>query len=111
VIVIADNVFCNTPTNRLETDHLFTANRLNAPQAACDAEVARIFNEMKSLPGYPGSGDLTGDGQVTLADLRLLLAMLLGQAAPSTEAKSLAAPADQLTLADARALVQLLVQP
>jgi hypothetical protein len=35
----------------------------------------------------------------------------LGQVTPSAEAKALAAPMDQLTLADARALVQLLVQP
>jgi hypothetical protein len=57
----------------------------------------------------PVRGDLNGDTQVTLADLRLLLRMLLGQATPSTDAKALAAPTDQLTLADARALVQLLV--
>jgi hypothetical protein len=56
-------------------------------------------------------GDLNGDEQVTPADLRLLIQMLLGQAAPSAEAKSLAAPRDRLTLADARALVQLLVTP
>ena len=33
----------------------FTNNRLNQPQSACDAEVARITNELKSLPGA-GSG-------------------------------------------------------
>jgi hypothetical protein len=54
-------------------------------------------------------GDLDGDGAVTAADLRLLTRMLLGQAAPSAEAKSLAAPVDQLTLADARALLYLLM--
>ena len=63
-------------------------------------------------------GDLTGDGQVTLADLRLLVSMLLGQApleqvltgqaAPSAKAKALAAPADRLTLADALALLRIL---
>ena len=63
-------------------------------------------------------GDLTGDGQVTLADLRLLVQMLLGQAplelvltgqgSPSTEAKTLAAPPDQLTLADGRELIRML---
>jgi hypothetical protein len=53
-------------------------------------------------------GDLTGDGQVTLADLRLLVSMLLGQTAPSAEAESLAAPADQLTLSDGLALIEIL---
>jgi hypothetical protein len=53
-------------------------------------------------------GDLTGDGQVTLADLRLLLQMLVGQATPSVEAKALAAPNDQVTLADLRSLLHAL---
>lgn len=54
-------------------------------------------------------GDLNSDGQVTLADLRLLLRMLTGEEPPSAEAKALAVPSGQLTLADARALIQLLV--
>jgi hypothetical protein len=56
-------------------------------------------------------GDLDGDGDVDPADLRLLIQMLIGQAAPSDEAKALAAPTDQVTLADARELMQLLVAP
>lgn len=56
-------------------------------------------------------GDLNDDGQLTLADLRLLIRMLTGQEAPSPEAKTLAAPGDQLTLTDARELVGLLVNP
>jgi hypothetical protein len=57
-----------------------------------------------------GGGDLDGDGQVTLADLRLLLRMLVGQVQPTSEAKALAAPADQVSLADAQELVPLLVR-
>jgi hypothetical protein len=57
----------------------------------------------------PMPGDLTGDGDLTLADLRLLIQMLVGQTSATAEAKALAAPADQLTLADVRALIQLLV--
>jgi hypothetical protein len=82
-----------------------------APQSACDTEVTRILAEMRVLPGYPGSavpGDLTGDGQVTLADLRLLAQMLVGQATPSAEARTLAAPVDRLTVADAQELARLL---
>lgn len=88
-----------------------------APQAACDAEVARILDEMRDLPTSPRTGDLDGDGQVTLADLRLLVQMLLGQApgalvltgqaTPSAEAKALAAPADRLTLGDVRVLMEI----
>jgi hypothetical protein len=93
-----------------------TAHGLN-PASADDGPVVspngytnleHYLNELAgdSLPpDVPG--DLTGDGQATLADLRLLISMLLGQAAPSAKAKALAAPADRLTLADARALVQL----
>jgi hypothetical protein len=62
-------------------------------------------------PDAPGDGDLDGDGVVTLADLRLLLAMLLGQAAPSLATKALAEPTDQLTLLDGRELVRLLTSP
>ena len=58
----------------------------------------------------PLPGDLTGDGQVTLADLRLLVSMLPGQAAPSAEAKALAAPTDQVTPADVREMMRILVQ-
>jgi hypothetical protein len=56
-------------------------------------------------------GDLEGDGDADLADLRLLLRMLTGQAPPNEAAKRLAIPADRLTLADARELVHLLGQP
>jgi hypothetical protein len=54
-------------------------------------------------------GDLNEDDQVTLADLHLLLRMLTGQEPPNDTAKVLAAPADRLTLADARELVGILV--
>jgi hypothetical protein len=53
-------------------------------------------------------GDVDGDRDVDLADLRLLLRMLTGQEPPNEAAKTLAAPADRLTLADARELIQLL---
>jgi hypothetical protein len=60
--------------------------------------------------GPPGvRGDVDGSGTVTLADLRKLIRMLTGQEPPNDAAKTLAAPADRLTLADARALMQLLV--
>jgi hypothetical protein len=54
-------------------------------------------------------GDLNGDRQVTLADLRMLIRMLTGQVIPNDAAKTLAEPTTQLTLADARELVHLLV--
>jgi parallel beta-helix repeat protein len=59
----------------------------------------------------PVPGDLNDDGQVTPADLRLLMQMLIGQGVPSAAAKALAVPGDRLTLGDARVLIQLLVQP
>lgn len=54
-------------------------------------------------------GDVNGDLAVTLADLRLLLQMLLGQAEPNDAAKTLAAPATQVTLGDALELIRVLV--
>jgi hypothetical protein len=89
-----------------------------SPAIDAGVEVGLPFNgrapdlgALESGGALPVRGDLTGDGQVTLADLRLLIQMLLGQAAPSAEAKSLAAPLDQLTLADARTLVQVVGSP
>jgi hypothetical protein len=116
---LTGNTFCRMSSDAIQNPdgmHIHDNPGLpgGAPQAACDAEVARILAEMRELPGYPGAavhGDLTGDGQVTLADLRLLVSMLLGQTAPSAEARALASPLDQLTLADGRKLLQLLVAP
>jgi hypothetical protein len=110
---VSNNTFCNLASYSVEVeDGLIVQDNVGipggAPQAACDAEVARILEEMQGLPGYPGTGDLDGDGQVTLADLRLLVRMLLGQAVPNVEAKGLAAPADQLTLGDVRVLMGML---
>ena len=56
-------------------------------------------------------GDLDGDGAVDLADLRKLTRMLTGQEPANDEAKGLASPSNQLTLGDARELIELLVQP
>ena len=53
-------------------------------------------------------GDLDGDGAVTLADLRLLLSMLLGQTAVNLPAADLDGNG-QLGLGDVRALLELLV--
>jgi len=58
--------------------------------------------------GLPG--DLTGDGQVTLADLRLLIQMLVGQVPPDLGKADLNQDG-RLTLADVRALIQILVSP
>ena len=52
-------------------------------------------------------GDVDGDSQVTLADLRLLFQMLLGQVTPNLIRADLDRN-EQLTLEDARELVQLL---
>jgi hypothetical protein len=64
-------------------------------------------------PFGPGTvrGDVDGNHVRNLADLRKLMRMLTGQEPPNEVAKTLAAPADRLTLADARELVQLLVAP
>jgi hypothetical protein len=76
-----------------------------------DVDHAKV-SAIRVVPrGAAVPGDLTGDGQVTLADLRLLIQMLVGQTAPTEAAKALAAPTEQLTLADLRALIQLLVAP
>lgn len=56
----------------------------------------------------PLRGDVNDDDVVNLGDLRRLLQMLLGQAPPNDAAQTLEAPADRLTLADGRELVQLL---
>jgi hypothetical protein len=95
-----------------------TAHGLNPAQSADGAVVTadgytNLEHYLNELAGDSVflPGDLNDDGQVTLADLRLLMQMLIGQGAPSGQAKALAAPADRLTLADARALVHLLVTP
>ena len=55
-------------------------------------------------------GDLTGEGQVTLADLRLLLAILTGGASTDAERGRADLNTDgNISLADAQALMQLLV--
>jgi hypothetical protein len=54
-------------------------------------------------------GDVDGNGTVNLGDLRELVRMFLGQVTPNDTAKTLAEPADQLSLPDARALLALLV--
>ena len=96
-----------------------TAHGLNPANASDGSAVTadgytNVEHYLNELAGDTGGetgvpGDLTGDDQVTLADLRRLVAMLLGQAAPNDAAKTLATPTDQLTLDDARALIQLLV--
>lgn len=53
-------------------------------------------------------GDLTGDGRVTLADLRLLIRMLIGQVTPDL-AKAELTGDGVLTLADLRELIRILV--
>jgi hypothetical protein len=57
--VITGNTLCNAPTGGNRGN-----NRLNQPQSQCDAEVARITNELKSLPGA-GSGFPDGTGGFT----------------------------------------------
>jgi len=53
-------------------------------------------------------GDLDGDGQVTLADVRLMLQMLLGQTAVELAAADLDGDG-KLSLSDVRALLELVV--
>jgi hypothetical protein len=86
---------------------------MRSPWIRGDTNLENYLNELAGdpVPGVGVHGDLTGDDQVTLADLRLLIQMLVGQAAPTDAAKVLAAPTDQLTLADARTLITLLVTP
>ena len=55
-------------------------------------------------------GDLDGDGQVTLADLRLLIQMLTGLVPVELATADLDGDG-QVTLADVRALILILVTP
>ena len=63
--------------------------------------------EFELEPGL--RGDLDGDGSVTLADLRLLLQMLLGQVAPKLPEADLNGDGT-LSLADVQELVRILVE-
>jgi pectate lyase len=99
-----------------ETSHgLNPANGADGAQVSANGytHLENYLNELAGDPVPPWgpsvSGDLTQDGTVTLADLRLLIQMLVGQTASTEAAKALAAPTNQLTLADLRALIQLLV--
>jgi hypothetical protein len=99
-----------------ETAHgLNPTNASDGPQVSPNGytHLENYLNELAGdpVPGVGLRGDLNGDDQVTLADLRQLLRMLIGQEPANDEAKSLAAPADRLTLADARELMHLLVSP
>jgi hypothetical protein len=96
-----------------------TAHGLNPSSAADGPQISpngytnleNYLNELAGdpVPGLDLPGDLNEDGQVTPADLRFLLRMLTGQVIPNDAAKTLAEPADRLTLADARALLEFLV--
>jgi hypothetical protein len=66
--------------------------------------------ELPMAPAGGVRGDLNGDGLVTLADLRLLIQMLVGQVPPDLGNADLTQDG-QLTLADVRALIQILVSP
>jgi hypothetical protein len=63
-----------------------------------------------TTPPPSAYGDVDGSGVVTLADLRELLRILTGQAAPVLERADLTGDG-KVSLGDARELVQLLVQP
>jgi hypothetical protein len=72
-------------------------------RALSAAEIAALMT-----PAPPGvRGDIDGNNQVTLADLRLQIRMLVGSI-PSTPAAELTGDS-QLTLADLRALIRILV--
>ena len=47
---VTNNVICNGPTV-IEGTPIASGNKFNQPQSACDAEVTRIMNAMKTLPG------------------------------------------------------------
>ena len=69
------------------------------------------LNPLRAVQYVPASapvpGDLTGDGQVTLADLRVMLQMLLGQV-PVDLTKADLTGDGQLSLADVLALMRML---
>ena len=76
-----------------------------ATNADLRAQVAAFVTSVVSPP--PPRGDLDGDGRVTLADARLMLQMLLGQA-PADVAKADLNHDGSVSLADLRFLLQLL---
>jgi hypothetical protein len=113
--VYRDNVLIHTITGK-PTNLGPNSNRLPELKLGLYGDNATgtidVDNIRVSTWGDPSPpGDLNNDGQVTSADLRLLVQMLLGQVTPSDKAKALAAPADRLTLGDARELMQLLMMP
>jgi hypothetical protein len=91
----------------LEIRRADVRNGLLAPVLTC------LNTAMRAGSGHCGhaahEGDVDGNGQVTLSDLRKLFRMLTGQEPANDVAKSLAPPTDRLSLADGRALIQLLV--
>jgi pectate lyase len=91
------------------------ASAADGPQVSPNGytHLENYLNELAGDPVPPWAGvpgDLTGDDQVTVADVRRLIEMLLGTRAPDLSRADLTGDG-KVSLADARELVHLLVTP